>query len=90
MITEIRKSRLRRLWNQGFNITQCARKCKMDPKTATRILKGEDPPPDKGPRSYRTHPDRLAPFWPEIEAMLQQDSRLKAYIRFQAALLVIA
>jgi len=42
MITEIRKSRLRRLRNQGFNITQCARKCKMDPKTASRILKGED------------------------------------------------
>jgi len=41
MITEIRKSRLRRLWNQGLNITQCARKCKMDPKTASRILKGE-------------------------------------------------
>jgi len=83
MITEIRKSRLRRLWNQGLNITQCARKCKMDPKTASRILKGEDPPRDKGPRSYRTHPDRLAPFWPEIEAMLQQDSALKAYILFE-------
>jgi hypothetical protein len=38
MKTNIEKSRLRRLYSQGFSITQCARKCKMDRKTAAGIL----------------------------------------------------
>ena len=34
------------------------------------------------PRTYRTHPDKLAPFWAEVEELLKNDSKLKAYLLF--------
>lgn len=36
----------------------------------------------KQERSYRTHPDKLAPYWHEVEELLRHDSKLKAYVLF--------
>ena len=54
MKTDIEKSRVRRLFNQGFTITQCARKCHMDRKTAARILHDDGSPTVNESRVYRT------------------------------------
>ena len=80
MIANSRKAQVRRLYNQGLGITACARKCKMDRKTVSNILNEQQPPAPKQPRTYRTREDPLAPFWPEIEALLKQDAKLKPYI----------
>ena len=45
--------RVRRLRNQGNSITQCARMCKMDPKTASGIIDRPDTPRVNTPRTYR-------------------------------------
>lgn len=80
MKTDIENSRVRRLFNQGFNITQCARKCNMDRKTAAGILRDAGSPNNNEPRVYRTRKDPLEPFWIEIEELLKNDPKLKAYI----------
>lgn len=80
MKTECERARVRRLCNQGLGITACARKCKMDRKTVSSILNQEQPPATREPRTYRTRKDPLAPFWAEIESLLKQDPKLKAYI----------
>jgi transposase len=80
MITDSQKARVRRLCNQGFGITACARKYKMDRKTVSSILNEQQPPAPREPRTYRTRVDPLEPFWPEIEGLLKKDSKLKPYI----------
>jgi transposase len=56
----------------------------MDRKTAADIIHHpEEVSLDKSPRSYRTHPDKLAPFWLEVEELLKNDSKLKAYVLFE-------
>jgi transposase len=77
------RAKVRRMWNQGFSITQCARKCKMDRKTAANIIHHPDLSSNKPPRTYRTHPDKLEPFWPELEELLVSDPKLKAYALFE-------
>jgi hypothetical protein len=86
MKTNIEKSRLRRLYSQGFSITQCARKCKMDRKTAAGILHDEDSSSSNDSRVYRTRKDPLEPFWMEIEGLLKNDPKLKAYILLEEML----
>ena len=55
----------------------------MDPKTAADILHQPASPIIKQERAYRTHPDKLAPFWAEVEELLNHDSKLKAYALFE-------
>ncbi len=55
----------------------------MDRKTVAKILVQPDDLASSAPRSYRTHPDKLAPFWPEVVALLEQDPKLKAYVLFE-------
>lgn len=83
MKSEAIRARVRRLWNQGFSISQSARKCKMDRKTAAKIVHHPDRPSTKMPRTYRTHLDKLAPFWSEVEELLKNDSKLKPYALFE-------
>lgn len=47
----------------------------MDRKTAADILHQSASPIIKQERAYRTHPDKLAPFWAEVEDLLNHDSR---------------
>ena len=52
----------------------------MDRKTAAKYLNQSVPMSRaKGPRTYRTRLDPLAPFWEEIEELLKRDSSLKPY-----------
>jgi transposase len=55
----------------------------MDRKTAADILSQPATPVIKQDRPYRTHPDKLAPYWEEVVDLLKQDSRLKAYALFE-------
>jgi transposase len=55
----------------------------MDPKTAGSIVHEPDAPKSTTQRTYRTHRDKLAPYWPEIDELLRGDSKLKAYALFE-------
>ena len=55
----------------------------MDRKTAADILTQPPLPVVKQERTYRTHPDKLAPYWNEVEELLKNDSKLKAYVLFE-------
>ncbi len=55
----------------------------MDRKTAADIIHSPDTTIVKEPRAYRTHPDKLAAFWPEVEDLLKNDGKLKAYALFE-------
>lgn len=55
----------------------------MDPKTAAGILNQAESPVIKQERAYRTHPDKLSPYWPEVEELLKHDPKLKAYALFE-------
>ena len=83
MKSEAIRARVRKLKNQGNTISYCARKCKMDRKTAAGILNQTATPAAKQERVYRTHPDKLAPYWSEVEELLSHDSKLKAYALFE-------
>lgn len=54
----------------------------MDRKTAADILNQPALPVAQPQRTYRTHPDKLAPYWNEVEELLKNDSKLKAYVLF--------
>ena len=82
MKSEAVRARVRRLRNLGKTISYCARKCKMDRKTAADILNQPALPVAQPQRTYRTHPDKLAPYWNEVEELLKNDSKLKAYVLF--------
>jgi len=83
MKSEAVRARVRRLRNLGNTISFCARKCKMDRKTAADILNQSALPVGRQERTYRTHPDKLAPYWNEVEELLMNDSKLKAYVLFE-------
>ena len=73
--------RLRRMRGLGQTISDCARMCRMDRKTAARYLDESVPIRKvKEPRTYRTRKDPIEAFWPEIEAMLNNDKLLKPYM----------
>lgn len=55
----------------------------MDRKTAADILNQSALPVGRQERTYRTHPDKLAPYWNEVEELLKNDSKLKAYVLFE-------
>ena len=55
----------------------------MDRKTAANILSQTFTPAIKQDRTYRTYPDKLAPYWSEVEELLNHDSKLKAYVFFE-------
>ena len=80
MKSEAVRARVRKLRNLGNSISYCARKCKMDRKTAADILNQPATPVGKQERAYRTHTDKLAPYWHEVEELHKHDSKLKAYL----------
>jgi transposase len=84
MVTQGSISRLRRLRLQGYSVSFCAWKCCMDRKTASKYLDDAVALPAKSEaRDYRTRQDPIAPFWTEIERLLDHDSRLKPYAIFE-------
>jgi Mu transposase-like protein len=65
--------------DQGQSVATVARRLRMGEKTI-RKYRDADKLPSQFPkklRNYRTRKDPLADYWPEVEALLTQDSNLK-------------
>ncbi|MFY7876318.1 MAG: hypothetical protein ACOVQM_12785 [Pirellula sp.] len=80
MKSEAVRARVRKSRNLGNAISYGARKYEMYRKTAADIPNQPATPVVKRERSYRTHPDKLAPYWHEVEELHKHDSKLKAYL----------
>jgi transposase InsO family protein len=81
MISDVRASMVFLLLQQQIPVSKIAEKLNMSEKTV-RKYRDEDQLPSQIPRperTYRTRQDPLDEFWPEIEDLLEQDSRLKPY-----------
>lgn len=76
MKSEAVRALARRLRNLGNTISFCARKCKMDRETAVDILNQSAIPAGSQEHTYQTHPDKLAPYWNEVEELLKNDSKI--------------
>ena len=85
MISVFKISKLRRLRKLNYSITRCAKECHVDRKTASKYTKDLDLDLDapigaaKAPRTYVTRKTEFDKFWPEIQAMLENEKRLKPY-----------
>ena len=81
MISMFKFSKLRRLHKLSYSITRCAKECHVDRKTAAKYIKDLDAYPQaaKAPRTYVTRKTDFDKFWPEIQAMLENENRLKPY-----------
>jgi len=81
MITDVRASQMFLLLHEAESVVRIAGRLKMSEKTVRKYRDADQLPSQikRAERSYRTREDPLAEFWDEIEAFLQQDSRLKPY-----------
>ncbi len=81
MITDVRASKVFLLFHEGESVASIARRLKMSDKTVRKYRDAEQLPSQmaRPERTYRTRLDPLEEFWPEIEALLQNDSKLKPY-----------
>lgn len=84
MLKDGRVRTLRRRLAGGEKITTVARKMGMDPKTARKYRDSKLLPSQmKKPRDWRTRVDPFAEVWPEVEALLANEPRLKAFTLFE-------
>ena len=81
MITDVRASKLFLLLHEGESVAGVSRRLKMSDKTVRKYRDADQLPSqiERPERTYRTRADPLSEFWSEIEALLQEDSRLKPY-----------
>lgn len=81
MITDVCASELFRGLHRGDSVASIARRLNMSEKTVRKYRDLERLPSqiERPARSYRTRVDPLLEFWPEIETLLESDSRLKPY-----------
>ena len=83
MLTDGHVRTLFRDLQDGVPFTLAARRAGMSPKTARHYRDtGTLPRQRKQPRTYRTRTDPFAQVWPEVEAKLQAEPRLKAKTLF--------
>ncbi|HEY0340592.1 MAG TPA: IS21 family transposase [Steroidobacteraceae bacterium] len=67
------------LLTQGISQVTAAAKAGMSERTARKYAhSGHAPSQAKVPHTWRTRPDPFAEVWPEVEALLRQDSGLQA------------
>ena len=67
------------LLTQGISQVTAAAKAGMSERTARKYAhSGRTPSSAKVPHTWRTRPDPFAEVWPEVEALLRQDSGLQA------------
>ena len=79
MLKDAKAGRMFSLLHQNVPVAEIARTLHMGERTIRKyrdkgILPSQQPRP---PRTYRTRPDPLEAYWPEIEAFLEADPRLK-------------
>ena len=81
MITDVRASKLFLLLHEGESVAGIARRLKMSEETIRKYRDADLLPSqiERPLRTYRTRPDPLEEFWPDIEERLQQDRQLKPY-----------
>ena len=79
MVTDEQVRFLMSLLKQGIPQVTAAVKAGMSERTARKYAhSGRVPSVEKVPHTWRTRPDPFAPVWPEVEALLRQDSGLQA------------
>ena len=83
MTTDGQVRKLRRLLSRGESLASAARKTGMDEKTARKYRDGEGLPSQrKSRRTWRTRADPFAEVWPEVQALLEAEPRLRAFTLF--------
>jgi hypothetical protein len=83
MVTDGQVRTLRRLLSLDENLDSAARKTGMDEKTARKYRDSEGLPSQrKRPRTWRTRVDPFAEVWPEVQARLEAEPRLRAFTLF--------
>jgi hypothetical protein len=84
MITDGQVLELRRWLDKGFSLAASARMSGMNEKTGRKYRDDERLPSQrKKPRGYRTRVDPFETVWPEVEARLEAEPRLKAKTLFE-------
>ncbi len=85
MHKDFKVSRLFTMLRDGCSVAETARKLPMSEKTVRKYRDKKLLPSqiERPQRDYRTRLDPLDRFWPEIEELLQADSRLKPYAILQ-------
>jgi len=81
MITDVRASEMFLLLHEDESVAGVARRLKMGEKTIRKYRAADRLPSqiERPGRTYRTREDPLAEYWSEVEALLEQDPRLKPY-----------
>lgn len=81
MVTDVQASKMFRLLRDGDSVLSISRRLKMSEKSIRKYRDADLLPSqmERPERTYRTRPDPLTEFWPEIETLLQGDSKLKPY-----------
>lgn len=83
MVTDGQVRKLRRLLSLDENLASAAGKTGMDKKTARKYRDGEELPSQrKSRRMWRTRVDPFAEVWPEVQARLEAEPRLRAFTLF--------
>src|SRR3990172_4641815 len=83
MVTDGQVRKLRRLLSFDENLASAAGKTGMDEKTARKYRDSETLPSQRGTRrTWRTREDPFAEVWPEVQARLEAEPRLRAFTLF--------
>jgi len=83
MVTDGQVRKLRRLLSRDENLASAAGKTGMDEKTARKYRDSEGLPSQrKRRRTWRTREDPFAEVWPEVQARLEAEPRLRAFTLF--------
>jgi hypothetical protein len=84
MVTDAQVRKLRRLFDDGKSLAHSSRKAGMDEKTARKYRKAGALPSQlpRNQRTWRTREDPFAEVWPEVEARLEEEPRLRPFALF--------
>lgn len=83
MVTDRQVRKLRQLLAKGWSLASGARKTDMDDKTARKYRDRTSLPSETiSPREWRTRSDPFAEVWPEVQARLTAEPRLRAFTLF--------
>jgi len=83
MVTDGQVRKLRRLLAGDASLAASARKTGMDEKTARKYRDSKGLPSEgRSPRDWRIRSDPFADVWPEVEARLEAEPRLRAFTLF--------
>ena len=83
MVTDAQVRKLWKLLAAGRMLAMTARKTGMDEKTARKYREAQSlPSQTKTKRSWRTRTDPFAQVWPEVQQLLENEPRLRAFTLF--------